>query len=283
MWKRLVFMVGIIAVISLSYSGMIFSYSYDIATQHHEPNGSQGGITITVSIPDTVFGMPGDTVNIPVNTEDLTGLGVLSFEFTLSYDSTIITGIGVDTSGTLLSGTDWAWEYNVIGDIFSVAMAGADTLAGSGTLINLIFAVSPAAQPGDESPLHFVDFMFNEGDPPVVTQDGVFVVIEEGVEEAAFQIPKVIALIQNYPNPAYGNIIIAYQLPKHSKVSLKVYDAGGRIVKTLVDGINKSGNHSITWDGRDDLGKKVSSGIYYISLSIDGTEDVLVKKTILLR
>ncbi len=283
MWKRLVFMVGIIAVISLSYSGMIFSYSYDIATQHHEPNGSRGGITITVSIPDTVFGMPGDTVNIPVNTEDLTGLGVLSFEFTLSCDSTIITGIGVDTSGTLLSGTNWSWEYNVIGDAFSVAMAGADTLAGSGALIKLIFAVSPDAQSGDESPLHFVDFMFNEGDPPVVTQDGVFVVIEEGVEEAALQIPKVIALVQNYPNPAYGNIIIAYQLPKKSKVSLKIYNAAGMLVKTLVDGINKPGNHSITWDGRDDLGKKVSSGIYYISLSIDGTEDVLVKKTILLR
>lgn len=283
MWKRLVFMVGIIAVISLSYSGMIFSYSYDIATQRHEPSVSQGGITITVSIPDTVFGTPGDTVTIPVNTEDLTGLGVLSFEFTLSYDSTIITGIGIDTSGTLLSGTDWAWEYNVIGDIFSVAMAGADTLSGNGTLINLIFAVSPDAQPGDVSPLHFVDFMFNEGDPPVVTQDGVFVVIEEGVEEAALQIPKVIALVQNYPNPAYGNIIIAYQLPKKSKVSLKIYNAAGMLVKTLVDGINKPGNHSITWDGRDDLGKKVSSGIYYISLSIDGTEDVLVKKTILLR
>lgn len=283
MWKRLVFMVGIIAVISLLYSGMIFSYSYDIATQRHEPSGNQGGITITVSIPDTVFGTPGDTVNIPVNTEDLTGLGVLSFEFTLSYDSTIITGINVDTSGTLLSGTDWSWEYNVIGDAFSVAMAGADTLVGSGALIKLIFAVSPDAQPGDVSSLHFVDFMFNEGDPPVITQDGVFVVIEEGVEEAALQIPKVIALIQNYPNPAYGNIIIAYQLPKKSKVSLKIYNATGMLVKTLVDGINKPGNHSIIWDGRDDLEKKVSSGIYYIRLSIDGTEDVLVKKTILLR
>ena len=131
---------------------------------------------VVVSVPDTTYSAPGDTITIPVNTEDLTGLGVLSAEFTLSYDSTIITGFDVDTSGTLLSGTDWTWEYNVTPGQLSVAMAGTDILAGGGTLINLIFVVSPSAQSGQESPLHFENFMFNDGIPLVATCDGVFIV-----------------------------------------------------------------------------------------------------------
>ncbi len=130
-------------------------------------------VPISVSIP-FVYGAPSDTVSVPINVEDVTGFGILSSEFTISSNSTVITGIGVDTSGTLLPGTNWSWEYNVVGDIFSVAMAGTDTLAGSGTLINLIFVVSPDAGIGQESPLHFVDFMFNEGIPPATTEDGVF-------------------------------------------------------------------------------------------------------------
>ena len=134
-------------------------------------------IPVLVSVPDTTYGAAGDTVIIPVNTRDLTGFGVLSAEFDLTYDSDILTGIDVDTSGTLLSGTDWSVDYNVVGNTFSVALAGTDTLAGSGTLINLIFVVSSDAQVGQESPLHFEDFMFNQGDPPfVTTQDGVFIV-----------------------------------------------------------------------------------------------------------
>ena len=132
----------------------------------------------TVSVPDTTYGVAGDTVAIPVNREDVMGVGVLSADFDLIYDSDILTGIDMDTSGTLLSGTDWTCQYNVVGDTFSVYMAGTDTLYGSGTLINLLFVVSPDAQPEEESPLHFEYFMFNEGTTAVITQDGIFIVRE---------------------------------------------------------------------------------------------------------
>jgi len=131
------------------------------------------------SVPGILYGAQGDTISIPIMVSELlTGFGVLSAEFTLSFDPTIITGIDVDASGTLLSGTDWIWDYNVVGDTFFVTIAGTDSLAGSGKLINLIFVVSPDAGIGEESPLHFVDFMFNQGFPPVNTQDGVFIVSE---------------------------------------------------------------------------------------------------------
>ena len=133
--------------------------------------------SVVISVPDTTYGVPGATITVPIMADTLTGLGILYAEFALSYNSTIIIGIDVDTCGTLLSGTDWSLEYNVVGNTLLVTMGGTDTLAGSGTLINLIFAVSPDAQSEQESPLHFENFIFNDGTPRVTTQDGVFIVI----------------------------------------------------------------------------------------------------------
>ena len=132
---------------------------------------------LPVVSPDISYGLPGETISIPIMvTELITELGIVSVEFDLTYDSDILTGIDVDPSGTLLSGTDWSVNYSVVGDTFSVAMAGTDTLSGIGTLINLVFDVSPDAQQGEESTLHFVDFMFNQGNPYSHTQDGIFIV-----------------------------------------------------------------------------------------------------------
>ena len=167
------------------------------------------GPIVIVSVPDTTFGAPGDTIAIPVNTEDLTGLGVLSAEFTLSYDYTIIAGIDVDTSGTLLAGTDWVCDYNVIQGQISVEMAGADTLAGSGTLINLIFVVSPDAVPEQESMLHFYNFMFNQGAPAAVPEHGIFIVISNAIGA----IEGIVTDAEN--GPIEGAVVTACSLLTH--------------------------------------------------------------------
>ena len=167
----------------------------------YEPWLTEPAILRTVSVPDYSNGEPGDTLSIPVNTTDLTGYGVLSAEFTLSYEPTIITGIDVDASGTLLSWTDWTWDYTIAGDSIHVSMAGTDTLSGSGTLINLLFVVSPDAATGDISSLHFENFVYNEGFPQVYTEDGIFIVgemfgaIEGTVTDAATSIPIVGAVV----------------------------------------------------------------------------------------
>lgn len=54
--------------------------------------------------------------------------------------------------------------------------------------------------------------------------------------------------LSNYPNPFTGTSTIRYQLPEDSKVSIKVYDALGRAVTSLVDGYKKAGNHSVTFN-----------------------------------
>jgi hypothetical protein len=101
-----------------------------------------------------------------------------------------------------------------------------------------------------------VDFSGNEGDPtgPDVTT---------GVED---QTPKAFALYQNVPNPFNPMTTIRYSLPEASDVTLVVYDAAGRRVRTLVDTAMPPGNQAAAWDGLDNDGKRVASGVYFYRL-----------------
>jgi len=77
-------------------------------------------------------------------------------------------------------------------------------------------------------------------------------------------------LSQNYPNPFNLETVISYQLPVFSKVTLKVYDVLGKEVRKLVNGNKPDGNHSVVWNGKDNSGQQLSSGVYFYSLkSVD--------------
>ncbi len=79
-------------------------------------------------------------------------------------------------------------------------------------------------------------------------------------------IPGNYELLQNYPNPFNPMTWVEYSLPAKSHVELVVYNILGQKVKTLVDAENTAGKHIVSWDGRNDNGSRVSSGIYFYSL-----------------
>jgi len=80
-------------------------------------------------------------------------------------------------------------------------------------------------------------------------------------------IPEVdAALRQNNPNPFNPTTTISFDLPTTQHVSLVIYDAGGRVVKTLIDGVRRFGPNSEVWDGTDDAGNRVGSGVYFYRL-----------------
>ena len=64
------------------------------------------------------------------------------------------------------------------------------------------------------------------------------------------------------PNPANPRTVIGYELPRASRVTLRVVDVRGRLVRTLVDGWRPAGAHRAFWDGRDDSGRAAASGVY---------------------
>ncbi|MEO0072875.1 MAG: FlgD immunoglobulin-like domain containing protein, partial [candidate division WOR-3 bacterium] len=77
---------------------------------------------------------------------------------------------------------------------------------------------------------------------------------------------NVALLYQNYPNPFMTQTAISYILPVPTYASLAIYDASGRLVKTLVKGLIQPGRHTVKWDGTDEYGKKVNPGIYFYTL-----------------
>lgn len=80
------------------------------------------------------------------------------------------------------------------------------------------------------------------------------------------EIPTRFALEQNYPNPFNPSTSIAFGLPETAGVNLIVYDLLGRKVATIAEGVRPAGWHTAQWDGRDDAGKPVASGIYLYRL-----------------
>jgi hypothetical protein len=89
-----------------------------------------------------------------------------------------------------------------------------------------------------------------------------------------------LTLHANEPNPFRPSTTIRYELPHAVNVSLKVFNALGREVRTLVSGREEIGTHSVTWDGRDDRGEPLAGGIYFLRLRAEGDE--ATRKVILL-
>ncbi|MCK5052230.1 MAG: T9SS type A sorting domain-containing protein [Candidatus Cloacimonetes bacterium] len=99
-------------------------------------------------------------------------------------------------------------------------------------------------------------------------------------------LPMVTELIGNYPNPFNPSTNIKFSLKTDSKVSLMIYNIRGQKVRTLVNDNLQAGHHSVVWDGRDDSGKSVSSGVYFNGFdSNDGNSGryTSIKKIILLK
>lgn len=100
-------------------------------------------------------------------------------------------------------------------------------------------------------------------------------------EETAF-VPLGWRLQQNYPNPFNPETTIRYQLPEADRVSLRIYNLLGEEVRALVNEKQIAGNYLVSWDGSNDAGMLVSSGVYFYKLKV-GKSFVATRKMVLLR
>ncbi|MFQ5602336.1 MAG: PQQ-dependent sugar dehydrogenase [bacterium] len=88
-------------------------------------------------------------------------------------------------------------------------------------------------------------------------------------------------LFQNYPNPFNASTIIQYYLNGFNRVRLTVYNMQGQVIKTLVNTYKAKGDHQIDWNGLNERGESVASGIYYYQLKTDSKS--FTRKMIYLR
>jgi hypothetical protein len=118
---------------------------------------------------------------------------------------------------------------------------------------------------------------------PGWTLDNIRVVGGSAVSNDDQAIPALplIALGANYPNPFNPETTVSFSLGVSTPVSLEVYNLKGQKVKTLANGSLPAGKHQIVWNGRDDSGREVSSGVYFIRLSGNGRS--FTRKAVLMK
>jgi len=138
----------------------------------------------------------------------------------------------------------WIVSSKFENGVLKVAMAGTEALnAGSYAVVNLTLANKEA----------------------VATVEGSAKLNDETSSTLVAkvrEIPAEFALSQNYPNPFNPTTSIKYQLANNANVKLVVYNMLGQVVKTLVSQEQEAGYYTIKWNGTNDFGGKVSSGIY---------------------
>ena len=101
-----------------------------------------------------------------------------------------------------------------------------------------------------------------------------------GVEQSRHSnLPEKISLLNNYPNPFNAQTTIHFMLPHTVHINLDIFNIKGEIVKSLISKVMDAGYQSIKWDGTDNNGQKMSSGMYIYKIN---TEEFIDSKKMLL-
>jgi hypothetical protein len=144
--------------------------------------------------------------------------------------------------------------------------SGQVGVSGSGVVARVKF-LSDASTPDDTEVLFsLTDVVANNSvmSPITLSQEELTVTISRSTEVKLdrFDIPNSYILSQNYPNPFNPETIIEYQLPENVHVKIDIFNLRGQNIRSLKDQPQHAGYHTIRWDGCDENGTKVVSGIY---------------------
>jgi hypothetical protein len=116
---------------------------------------------------------------------------------------------------------------------------------------------------------------------PVFIPGGVKVLVSTDVDDDKAPLPTAFALGQNYPNPFNPTTTIEYEVPTAGAVKLEIFNLLGEVVATLTDEYREAGFYSVQWQGKDDAGRTLGSGVYVYRLKSGSF--VTVKKMVLLK
>jgi hypothetical protein len=222
-------------------------------------------------LPDIVAGA-NTSVSIPLTVNEITDLE--AFDITILYDATILTAIDATLDDTVLESDNYSLEFNCneSGAVTLIIYATSNLFTGSGEIAYIEFDI--IAEAGSFSDLIFSRFDVNETDYLENTTNGSVTIVEVNSED--FIIPAELSLEQNHPNPFHlsrssrnNGTLINFQLPQRSSVDLSIYNLQGKLITSLKKKIYDAGYHKICWNGKDEMGNYVSSGIYYYRLKTE--------------
>ena len=150
-----------------------------------------------------------------------------------------------------------------ISDSGTIAIVGASPtpLSSELTLCDLYFILGPSDS--DVTTISCNELIINES----VIETDFNVQINPSMNADNSVLAKNFSLEQNYPNPFNSSTNIGFVLDRDMPVNIRITDINGRLVKTLLNGLQLYGKHIIKWDGKDNSGCDIKSGIYFYSLS----------------
>jgi len=210
--------------------------------------------------------------------------GTPTAEATNIDDSWFLQGIGNGFKFTVPAGTNNRRLYLYLANYWSTCVLTATTSDGANYTSEAFYSEGGADDKGigryfmidfqatSDNETLVVTWILTEatgvqyGDVVAVTAAQLIVSPALDVDETSTVIPERFNLSQNFPNPFNPTTMIHYDIPKATQVTIAIYDLTGRAVKTLVNEFKDVGNHSVTWDARDDEGNRMSGGVYLYSI-----------------
>ena len=241
-----------------------------------------------------------DSIFVPVMI--LTDDSVAYYNIPLEFNSseTGITFERIDYSSTLLNWDDPYFdsieENNFLRNFGFMDIGDEDnpplhTNGQAVEVLTLVFSVDPGA------PDQFVDIVITD-DPingsllfgltggtvqfvPAFKYGWIRFGSPVSVDENGLNIPNQVTLNQNYPNPFNPSTNIDFALPSDQNVRIEVFNILGQQIKLITDNMFNAGFHTVSWDGSNNAGEDVPSGIYFYNMSADGF--VQANKMMLLR
>lgn len=240
--------------------------------------------TDVIRVCDLYLSAPRDTLSpdlptlVPIFADRaFDGLGIHGYELVMEFNGQKVDALGASSVGCASE----AWGapvVNALDDRIIVVHAGSEPLSGALPLIRLELQATIDLY-GSNSGLEFTEILFNEGDPCALTIDGLLELPTGATELPAEALPR---LWQNYPNPFNPSTRIEYALPGPGWVRISIHDLAGLRVRRLLEvRHDQAGRHVVEWDGRDDRGRRLPSGVYFTFMEAEETQ--LRRKLVLLK
>jgi hypothetical protein len=88
--------------------------------------------------------------------------------------------------------------------------------------------------------------------------------------------PDRFAVFAPSPNPSRDRVVVAFDLPRETRARVAVFSVTGQRIRSLLDGVSAAGRHQVWWDGRDEAGRRVHQGVYFVR--VEAGADAAVKK-----
>ena len=249
--------------------------------------------TISVAESAQVSILP-DSLFIQCNHEDTLwihldekALNLDSAFFKITYDDDFISPTNVIKGPALVPPGDFDLHHHIYPDSILISLAVLSSgFDGPGKILGIVFTANSDAVGPTYLTIEFSTLLDSNGQPIPHNTSGAKIQIDcstsaDGGDQGTSQNPSTYGLSQNYPNPYNPTTQIAYQLPQPGVVSLKIYNIKGELVRTLVNEYKPAGNHIAIWNGKDDAGIELASGIYLYRIQADKFTDS--KKMILIK